>query len=231
MYGRCMGKGTKPIRILLADDHSVLRAGLRALLDAQPDMEVIGEAADGAACVRQAAALRPDVVLLDINMPHCNGLEALALLQQQAPQTRVLVLTMHDDVGYLRQVLASGGAGYVLKQAAGEELLSAIRAVHRGGVYLHPQHTQALLGAPQEREEAVAPPRDENERRYRSLSEREAEVFRLVALGHRNSEIADLLHLSVKTVETYKSRLMQKLGVNTRAGLVRLALELGLLDQ
>lgn len=222
----------KPIRIFLADDHAVLRAGLKALLNAEPDMEVVGEAEDGEACVRQVTLLRPDVVLLDINMPRCNGLEALKSLQEQTPGTRVLVLTMHDDPGYLRQVLASGGAGYVLKQAASEELLSAIRAVHGGGIYLHPQHTRVLLEDISERQRPdQVSPVSEKEERYRSLSEREAQIFKLVALGHRNSEIAEMLYLSVKTVETYKARLMHKLGVRSRAALVRYALDLGILDE
>jgi two-component system, NarL family, response regulator NreC len=220
----------KPVRILLADDHSVLRAGLRSMLNAEPDMQVVGEAEDGQGCVQQAIRLQPDIILLDINMPRCNGLEALTLLRQKAPHSRVLVLTMHDDAGYLRQVLSCGGAGYVLKQAAGDELLSAIRAVHGGGVFLHPQHTQALLTAPQTEKpkESADAPVDE---RYQMLSERESEIFKLIALGHRNSEIADMLCLSVKTVETYKSRLMQKLGITTRSALVRLALELGVLTE
>jgi len=222
----------RPIRIFLADDHTVLRAGLRALLDAESDMEVVGEAGDGVSCVRQAAALQPDVVLLDINMPHCNGLEALTLLREQTPSSRVLILTMHDDAGYLRQALTSGGAGYVLKQSASEELLTAIRAVYAGGVYLHPKHTKVLLeDALDQGKGQPASPSNERERRYQSLSAREAEVFKLIALGHRNSEIADMLSLSVKTVETYKSRLMQKLGINNRAMLVRLALELGVLEK
>jgi DNA-binding NarL/FixJ family response regulator len=225
-----MNQLPKPIRILLADDHSVLRAGLKALLNAEPDMEVVGEAEDGHACIKQATLTHPDVVLLDINMPHCNGLEALEALRQHAPHSRVLVLTMHDDAGYLRQVLGSGGVGYVLKQAASDELLSAIRAVHGGGVFLHPQHTQILLAPPQ-----MEKPKDNAEtpldERYKTLSERESEIFKLIALGHRNSEIADMLYLSVKTVETYKSRLMQKLGSSTRSALVRLALELGVLKE
>lgn len=219
----------KPIRILLADDHAVLRAGLKALLNAQPDMTVVGEAEDGESCVRQTAALRPDIVLLDINMPRCNGLEALARLRAEVPESRVLVLTMHDDFGYLRQVLAAGGAGYVLKQAAGEELLLAIRAVYDGGIYLHPRHTKALLEGTLDR----AHDRDasgENEG-LALLSERERQVLRLVALGYRNSEIAEMLYLSVKTVETYKARLMEKLGLRSRAALVRFALETGILEK
>ncbi|MCK6629483.1 MAG: response regulator transcription factor [Anaerolineae bacterium] len=218
---------TEPIRIFLADDHAVLRAGLKALLNAEPDMEVVGEAGDGQSCIQAAIQLRPDVILLDINMPHCNGLEALAELRRQAPHSRILILTMHDDAGYLRQVLSSGGAGYVLKQAADTELLSAIRTVYNGGVFLHPAHTKILL------EDALPapPPTSSTSDPLARLSERELEVLRLIALGHANKEIADTLYLSVKTVETYKARLMEKLGLNSRAALVRFALEHKLLEE
>lgn len=216
-----------PIRILLADDHAVLRAGLKALLNAQPDLQVVGEAGDGHACLSAAVQLQPDVILLDLHMPHCNGLEALTELRRQAPKSRVLVLTMHDDAGYLRQVLALGGAGYVLKQAADTELLSAIRTVYNGGVFLHPGHTKVLL------EDALPtpPPSPPSDDLLARLSERELEVLRLIALGHANKEIADALYLSVKTVETYKARLMEKLGLNSRAALVRFALEHKLLEE
>ncbi|HBY97999.1 MAG: response regulator transcription factor [Ardenticatenaceae bacterium] len=218
------------IHIYLADDHAVLRDGLRALLDAEPDMEVIGEASDGFGCIRDVTTLRPDVILLDLNMPQCNGLEALEELRRVAPESRVLVLTMHDDAGYLRQVLASGGAGYVLKNVASEELLSAIRAVYQGGTFLHPSHTKLLLDEIVDKHRAASTGSHGTLERYHSLSERETQIFKLVALGHRNSEIAGMLHLSVKTVETYKSRLMQKLDLRSRAALVRCALELGLLE-
>ena len=221
-----------PIRVLLADDHTVLRAGLRALLEAEPDIEVVGEAQDGTECIERVVQLEPDIALLDINMPNCNGLEALAQLHQLCPQTKVLILTMIDDVAYLRQVLAIGGAGYVLKQAAGDELLSAIRTVQDGGVFLHPHHALALAGDDSNpRLAGSAPmPEDEKQAQYRSLSDREAEVFRLVALGHSNGEIAELMFLSVKTIETYKARLMKKLELRTRSELVRRALDLGVLD-
>ena len=216
------------IRVLIADDHSVLRAGLAALLEAQGDIEVVGQAADGLECLRHAKALEPDVIRLDINMPGCNGLEALPGLREACPDSRVLVLTMLDDVGYLSRVLASGGAGYVLKHAAGDELLGAIRAVHDGQVFLHPQHARALADvhrvshADQDADGSRTDLLD-------TLSERESEVFRLVALGHTNAEIAGSMFLSVKTIETYKARLMRKLGVTTRAELVRVALRAGVL--
>lgn len=217
---------SRPIRIVVADDHAVLRAGLMALLNDEPDMEVVGEAHDGAACLRVAQAVRPDVILLDINMPGVNGLEALPALRRAAPDSRVLVLTMHDDETYLRQVLAAGGSGYVLKQAADKELLSAIRTVHSGGTFLHPAHAQALLAQPaQPAEEA------NQDSRLAQLSEREVEVLRLIALGYSNKEIAEMLFLSVKTVETYKARVMEKLELSTRAALVRFALQHGLMDE
>lgn len=213
------------IRILLTDDHAVLRAGLRALLNAEADMEVVGEAGDGHTCIRVAAQLKPDVILLDLNMPHCNGLEALAQLRQQTPDSRVLILTMHDDAQYLRQALAAGSAGYILKQAADTELLSAIRTVYNGGVFLHPAHTKVLL------EDTLGQTPAPADNALAQLSEREQEVLRLIALGHSNKEIANMLYLSVKTVETYKARLMEKLALRTRAALVRFALKHGLLDE
>jgi DNA-binding NarL/FixJ family response regulator len=216
---------SQPIRILLVDDHAVLRAGLKSLLNAEPDMTVIGEAGDGQTCLDLGGKLQPDVILLDLNMPGLGGLDILAELGQRAPRSRVLVLTMHDDAVYLRQVLASGGAGYVLKQAADSELLSAIRTVHSGGVFLHPAHTQILL------EGQTQPAQAAGGNLLGSLSEREQEVLRLLALGHSNKEIAQMLYLSVKTVETYKARLMEKLDLKTRAALVRFALQHGLLDE
>lgn len=217
------------IRVLLADDHSVLRAGLVALLEAEPDIEVVGEAADGLDCIDKAMVLRPDVILMDVNMPRCGGLEALARISKDLPETRVLMLTMHDDVGYLRHVLASGGAGYVLKSAASEDLLSALRTVHDGGVYIHPHHAHLLVMDETDDGRSDTAAESDLVRRYESLSERESEVFRLVSLGHSNSEIAELTFLSVKTVETYKARLKRKLDLESRASLVRAALELDIL--
>ncbi|VAW08631.1 Two-component transcriptional response regulator, LuxR family [hydrothermal vent metagenome] len=215
------------VRVVLADDHAVLRSGLKALLEADNDIEVVGESGDGKTCIEQVVALDPDIAILDINMPHCSGLEALETLGATAPRTRILILTMHDDIEYLRKVLALGGAGYVLKHAASEELMSAIRTVQDGGVYLHSDHARTL--AMPDTEPETSPP-DEPHARYESLSDREAEVLKLIALGYRNTEIADMAFISVKTVETYKSRLMQKLDLHSRAALVRFALDLDLLS-
>lgn len=217
---------SEKIRIVLVDDHAVLRAGLTALLNAEDDMEVVGEAGDGAASLRIVADRQPDVVLLDINMPNMSGLEALAELRKVAPQSRILVLTMHDDQTYLRQVLAQGGAGYVLKQAADSELLTAIRTVYHGGAFLHPAHAQALLSTTT----SPAEPQTATDNDLAHLSERELEVLKLIALGHSNKEIAEMLYLSVKTVETYKTRIMEKLELTSRAALVRFALKQGLLS-
>jgi len=217
-----------PIRIVLADDHAVLRAGLKSLLSAEPDFEVVGEAGDGAVCLDLTTELKPDVVVLDINMPTCSGLEALPMIRERTPESKILVLTMHDDPGYLRSVLQSGGSGFLLKQSAAEELLTAIRAVYEGGVYVSPRHTRLLLE--DTLESGSGEPTDQLHERYRSLSERESEMFELTALGHSNAEIADMLYLSVKTVETYKARMMRKLNLDSRASLVRLALELNILQ-
>lgn len=217
---------TPPIRIVLADDHAVLRAGLKALLNAEADLKVVGETGGENDCLNDIIARQPDVVLLDINMPCCNGLEMLGQLREKLPATRVLILTMHDDAQYLRQVLAGGGAGYVLKQAADTELLTAIRTVYNGGIFLHPEHAKILL-EDSLTQSAPAPPSEDPTAR---LSDREQEVLRLIALGHTNKEIAEMLYLSVKTVETYKARVMEKLNLNSRAALVRFALNHGLLD-
>ncbi len=216
-------------RILLADDHAVLRAGLRLLIEAQADMTCVGEAGDGVELLAQAERLQPDLVLLDLSMPRLGGLAALPEIRRKAPQARILVLTMHADDEYLRQCLKGGAAGYVLKQAADQELLLAIRAVMRGEVYIHPAMTRALLDdlVGRGREAAGAgPARPED-----ALSEREAEVIKQVARGHTNQEIADRLGLSVKTVETYRARAMEKLGLANRAALVRYAVEKGWLGE
>lgn len=212
------------IRVLIVDDHAILRSGLRMLLGAQSDMEVVGEAADGAEAARLVAELNPDVALLDLAMPGIGGLEALSMIKRIAPETRGLILSQYDDESYLRRALESGASGYVLKRAADTDLLSAIRAVARGEVYLHPMLTRFVVNDLFNREEAPKPAG-----RQTALSDREREVLQLVALGHTNQQIADSLVLSVKTVETYKARVMEKLGVRGRAALVRYAMEQGLI--
>ncbi len=209
------------LRVFLADDHAVVREGLKALINAQPDMEVTGEAADGQAACELVPQLRPDVVTLDVSMPGMSGAQAAAQLRETCPQSRVLALTVHEDRGYLRQLLEAGAAGYVLKRAAAGELIRAIRAVAAGGTYLDPAVAGQVVGR-LGREPAGKGPADGGE-----LSDREAEVMRLLAAGHSNKEIAGRLGLSVKTVETYKARAQEKLGLRGRADLVRYALQRG----
>lgn len=215
------------IRILVVDDHPVVRAGLRALLTTQLDLEVVGEASDGAAAVQQALALKPDVVIMDITMGENDGLAATREIISHLPRTRVLVLSMHAEEEYLRQMLAAGATGYVLKRAADTELAVAIRAVHRGEVFLYPTFTRVLLRDFSQSRDPDAGTRQDS---YELLSPREKEVLRLVALGYTNRQVADRLFLSVKTIETYRSRLVEKLGLRSRSALVRYAMRRGLLS-
>lgn len=215
------------IRVLLADDHPVVRAGVRTLVTTQPDMDVVGEAGDGAEAVELAERLRPDVLILDLSMPRLGGLSAIRFIAAKAPDTRVLVLTMHDDPTYLRQALAQGAAGYLVKKAADIELVAAIRAVRRGETYVHSALTSALVEMavePSAERKAAAPDR------FETLSAREQEVLRLLVRGHTNQQVADALAVSVKTIETYRARLLDKLGLRTRAELVQYALDRGLLN-
>jgi len=209
------------IRVFLADDHGVLRGGLRALISAQPDMEVVGEAADGVNAERGILETKPDVVLMDLSMPGRGGLETIASVRQKRAMTRVLVLTVHDEPGYLRAALLAGALGYVVKNAAEAELLAAIRAVARGRAFTDVSIVASRIGR---RADGFGGPPT-----LSLLSEREREVLGLVAEGYTNREIADALSLSVKSVETYRGRVMEKLGLATRADLVRFALECGVL--
>ncbi len=203
-------------RVMLADDHSVVRVGMRTLINNESGMEVIGEASDGASAVSLANELKPDVVVLDISMPGPPNVEVTQQIRERCPNCKILVLTIHEDKSYMRTQLEAGAAGYVLKRAAVQELVHAIRVVAGGGVYLDP----ALAGSvvddfvrPQIVRDSPAP----------ELSEREAEVVRLIALGYSNKEIASLLELSVKTIETYKARSMEKLGMRSRVDIVQYA--------
>lgn len=215
------------LRIVLADDHGVLRAGLRALLDGQPDLGVVGEAETADAAVEQVRRLRPDVALMDVRMPG-GGLAAARRIKQELPSVLVLILSQYDDPTYLHQALAAGASGYALKRAAGQELLRAIRAVARGEVYLDPAVARVLV------EESWGPrqpvPEPAPAAAGQPLSEREAQVLRLVALGHTTQQVAEQLFLSIRTVETYKLRGMEKLGLSGRAALVRYAMQHGLLE-
>ena len=211
------------LRVFLADDHAVVREGLKALITAQPGMAVVGEAADGLSACEQVPGLRPDVVVMDVSMPGLTGSQATARLRDECPAVRVLALTVHEDKGYIRQLLAAGAAGYVLKRAAPEELIHAIRAVAAGGVYLDPNVAGKVVGG------FVRTPADVDSPGG-GLSEREAEVVRRTAAGFSNKEIAARLDLSIKTVETYRARAMEKLGLTTRSDLVRYAVQQGWLQ-
>jgi DNA-binding NarL/FixJ family response regulator len=208
------------LRVFLADDHVVVREGLKALINSQPGMTVIGEAGDGLDACERAPALEPNVVVMDVSMPKLTGCQATERLRRECPQVKVLALTVHEDKGYIRQLLAAGAAGYVLKRAAAEELIRAIRVVAGGGVYLDPTMAGKVVGGFVRRAEASTP-------NGAALSEREVEVARLTAAGHSNKEIAARLELSVKTVETYRARGMEKLGLKGRAELVRYAIQQG----
>lgn len=207
----------RKIRLLLADDHAILRAGLRMLLEAQPDMAVVAEAADGEEAVRRAHATHPDVAVIDLTMPGLSGVETLQRLRRELPAVRLLVLTMHDDPGYARVAQAAGATGHVIKDSESAELLAGIRAVHRGRTFVRVGGEAAPAG-PAAAGTALGP----------ALSPRERQVLELLARGHTNREVGSRLVLSVKTVETHRARLSDKLGLHTRADLVRLAFDLGL---
>lgn len=214
------------VRLLLADDHAILRSGLRLLLNSQPDYEVVGEAENGREALQQAQALHPDVLLLDINMPEIDGLSLIPMLKAAVPQVKILVLTMHEDASYLQQAVQAGASGYVLKRAVDLELLMAIKAVLRGELYVHSAMTQKLLNL-QADVPAAPPPKSDP---WTVLSEREFAVLKRVAQGYTNAEIAEDLFLSTKTVETYRARGMEKMELQNRAQLVKSALEHGHLD-
>jgi len=211
-----------PIRILIADDHAVVRSGLRALLRADPDLEVVGEAADGVETLRLAETLHPDAVLLDITMPPDNGIETAKRLKEKHPQLMVLFLTMHEDESLLHEALRAGAAGYLIKRAEESEIIQAIHAASRGDIYVHPAMTRALLQQPVTTEHRRGSP-------VNALTPRELDVLRLLAKGNTNRQIAGLLGLSIRTVENHRANLMGKLGLVSRVELVNYAEEHNLL--
>ena len=209
------------IRVLIVDDHAVVRSGLRLLLGAEEDLEPVGEAGSARDAVFQARALLPDVIVLDLVMPDGNGLDVLPQLVHENPEAKVLVLSMQDEPRYVREAFAAGASGYVLKEAADTEVVSAVREVAGGGRYVNPELGARLVVAEAEAEKrAEADP----------LSDREREVLRLLALGHTNQEIAKTLYISVRTVETHRAHIMRKLDFSSRADLVRYALEHGIVE-
>ncbi len=209
------------IRVLVVDDHSVVRTGLRRVLDAEQDIETVAEAPNAERAVFEALEHKPDVVLMDVVMPGKSGIEGTPTLLQAVPEAKVLVLSMQDDPRYVREAFDAGASGYVLKEAADTEVVAAVRAVAAGERYLHPALGARLIAAEaEERKRAEVDP----------LSEREREVLRLLALGHTNQEIAQMLFISVRTAETHRAHIMRKLGLSSRAELVRYALAEGLLE-
>jgi two-component system response regulator NreC len=211
----------RPIRLILADDHAAVREALKLLINVQPDLEVVGEAADGEQAVEAAVALQPDVLLMDVSMPKLNGLQATAAVRRRAPDVKVLTLTRHAEESYVGELLRAGASGYALKQGTSAELLTAIRTVASGRAWLDPEVSNSLVGRYGRGQAVQRPP---------ELSPRETQVMRLIAWGHSNKEIAARLGLSVKTVEVHKANSMRKLAITTRLELVRFALLRGWLQ-
>jgi two-component system, NarL family, response regulator NreC len=214
------------IRIMIADDHAILRSGLKLLVNSQTDLEVVAEAADGKQAIERARESEPDVALIDLSMPRNGGMEAIQKILERGGPTRVVVLTMYDDPAYLRSALAAGASGYILKRSVDGDLLSAIRAVHRGGVFIDPSLTKVLV------HDVLATNRTKSgqPKTAKLLSEREMQVLRLVARGYSSKQIAGQIFVSAKTVETYRARLLEKLGLRSRSDLIRYAVHTGLLN-
>jgi two-component system, NarL family, response regulator NreC len=211
-----------PIRVLIVDDHPVVRSGLRRVLESVADIEVVGEAGDAKQAVFETRAQKPDIILMDVVMPGASGIEAIPDVLHDAPDAKVLILSLQDDPNYVRQAFAAGAAGYVLKEAADTDLVAAVREVAGGRRYVHPTLGALIVAADaEERERAEQDP----------LSDRERDVLHLLALGHTNQEISDKLFISVRTAETHRAHIMQKLRLSTRAELVRYALDQGLLER
>lgn len=213
------------IRVLLADDHTIVRKGLRSLLDNEPGIEVVGEADDGREAVQQVEDLQPDIVVMDIAMPSLNGLEATRLIKQRSPETKVLILTMHADEEYVHQLLRAGVSGYLVKKAAPTELVTAIRAAWQGESFLSPSISRQVI------DEYIlrAGGAKEEEDSFDKLTNREREVLQLLAEGHSNRQVAEILSISVKTVETHKSNLMDKLDIQNITELIKYAIRKGVI--
>lgn len=211
------------IRILIADDHSLIRSGLRALLEGEPDFQVVGEAGDGHAALRLAAELQPDIVLMDISMPGLSGIEATRRLGEISPKTRVLALTVHEDEGMLREMIRAGAFGYIIKRAVESDIIHAIHAVAQGHMYVYPALTSALL-------KDLSPHVASDQVSQEALTPREINVLRLLARGYTNRQIAQELNLSQRTIEGHRSSLVSKLGFSSRVELMNYAEEHGLLE-
>ncbi|RCK76093.1 MAG: DNA-binding response regulator, LuxR family [Anaerolineae bacterium] len=212
------------IRILLADDHTILRDGIRSLIEDEPDMEVVGEAEDGITVVKLADSLRPDVILMDLAMPLLNGLEATRQIRKSQPGAKILILTMHENEEYIRQVLAAGAMGYILKDAAARELLGAIRSVHKGEVVLSPAITRLIVTDYLRWGDLSAQePSD-------GLTDRERQILQLIAEGYTNKQIAEILSISIKTVQAHRLNLMKKLDLHDRGELIKYAIQKKIID-
>lgn len=213
------------IRVLIADDHAVVRSGLKQLISEQTDMEVAGEAADGLEALAQARALKPDVIVLDIGMPGVSGLEAVGLIKEAVPACQIIVLTMHGKESFVRQVLGTGALAYVLKASPVTDVLEAIKAVHGGQYFLSSKIEAEVVGAYLDSRKQAPTPRG-----YDTLSEREQQIFRLVAEGNSTNQIADVLCVSPKTVEKHRTNIMKKLSLKDRLDMVKYAVKIGIID-
>lgn len=208
----------KKLRVLLAEDHQTVREGVKLLVNAQPDMEVVGEADDGELAIEEAERLDPDIIVMDVSMPNLNGLKATKRLRRQKPDIKILTLTRHTDDGYLQQLIGAGANGYVLKQSAPTELINAIRTVAAGNDYLDPSLTRKVMGGYVNRSSSL---RGENKG---ELTERESEVLKMISFGYSNKEIGERLDLSIKTIEAHKANAMRKLGISSRIDIVKYAI-------
>jgi two-component system response regulator NreC len=213
------------LRIMLAEDHQTVREGIKLLINSQPDMEVIGEVGDGAAAIREAQKIVPDIVVMDVSMPNVNGLKATKRLKLSAPNIKVLTLTRHSDDAYLQQLIESGASGYVLKQSAPTELIRAIRTIAGGKNYLDPALTEKMFGGFKSRMHSL---RGESKA---ALTDREAEVLRYIALGYSNKEIAEMMQVSAKTIEAHKANAMRKMDMHSRIDIVRFAIFQGWMEE
>jgi len=215
----------KPIKILLADDHTIVRQGLARLLEDQSDLRVVGEATDGRMALEKATALKPDIVIMDIAMPLMNGIEAAKRIRKQLPETKILILSMYSHEHYIHQLLETGISGYLLKDSSGRDIISAIKAAMKGETFLSPSISKKVV-------ESYLSPRKSSsmEERYKQLSNREREVFQLIAEGHSTKRIGEMLYVSVSTVKSHKGNIMEKLGISNPIRLVHFAIKLGLVD-